>query len=753
MSRIEIHEFSTGIEVKGTPTAWESGGFTGEYMNRTIDPIPQTVLDSIANREFALAEGVVKAEPAIVGRVVKGNDGEIWSVVAVVTRGRDDRGRGVSLYRYFLCQNDGHIETILRWMGQPPREFDPFEKRVIGQPHQANFNPKEVRLDKLEKVQKMLDQMLDQSPPIVFSATERCMPLILNEITRILKPSGDRSWAYKVAMLERPESFQVIYPANSEAEKVISEVLKRRQSSSALISGESDIKTAIGVVINGRVKRKHIETLENALTNPQLDEKYWTSILDKEGALQAIREKVYGDRSVRLLTLKAMLVPTFLPDFLTWLANSKESEKHYNTSLKLQERISRETKTFTEDFPELSKHLKKGICRVIDRLVDQPKIFKELELLLTSQSGLWGQVYPSLSEELENVLNEIKQRQNWQSLENEYPQWSSLLKTINKFWYPQILHDHSDKKLTKYYKNLTELFEKLETTKLAAIFYQIGEGSVPKSVFLEVSGNKGKKNTVLVLGMEINRRQEIGDYVKEVCCFLFKTVDIGGINMPGFIALMILLVVFTGGFTLGRFSGQLFPGVGVSTGKANNNDQKNGKNQESTVSDNNDNDKTEDDQEETQKNPLSEENADKYKQTDEAIEGIKNELTSEIEELAQYNHNVLYEVEIPSNFYENLNDIKTKDIIIHCIKKRIGLKPDFQYSKIKEDNEKWKDFSNAIKEYQKPKFNNPDSADGVISPKGKTQEWLKEDIRKYLKIEDSLELQNPQFSSPITVPQ
>jgi hypothetical protein len=253
--------------------------------------------------------------------------------------------------------------------------------------------------------------------------------------------------------------------------------------------------------------------------------------------------------------------------------------------------------------------------------------------------------------------------------------------------------------------------------------------------------------------MEINRRQEIGDYVKEVCCFLFKTVDIGGINMPGFIALMILLVVFTGGFTLGRFSGQLFPGVGVSTGKANNNDQKNGKNQESTVSDNNDNDKTEDDQEETQKNPLSEENADKYKQTDEAIEGIKNELTSEIEELAQYNHNVLYEVEIPSNFYENLNDIKTKDIIIHCIKKRIGLKPDFQYSKIKEDNEKWKDFSNAIKEYQKPKFNNPDSADGVISPKGKTQEWLKEDIRKYLKIEDSLELQNPQFSSPITVPQ
>ena len=758
MSRIEIHEFSTGIEVKGTPTAWESGGFTGEYMNRTIDPIPQTVLDSIANREFALAEGVVKAEPAIVGRVVKGNDGEIWSVVAVVTRGRDDRGRGVSLYRYFLCQNDGHIETILRWMGQPPREFDPFEKRVIGQPHQANFNPKEVRLDKLEKVQKMLDQMLDQSPPIVFSATEPCMPLILNEITRILKPSGDRSWAYKVAMLERPESFQVIYPANSEAEKVISEVLKRRQSSSALISGESDIKTAIGVVINGRVKRKHIETLENALTNPQLDEKYWTSILDKEGALQAIREKVYGDRSVRLLTLKAMLVPKFLPDFLAWLANSKESEKHYNTSLKLQERISRETQTFTEDFPELSKHLKKGICRVIDRLVDKPKIFKELELLLTSQSGLWGQVYPSLSKELENVLNEIKQRNNLQSLRSEYPQWSNLLDKINKFWGTQILHDHSDEKLTKYYKNLTKLFEKLETTKLAAIFYQIGEGSVPKSVFLEVSGNQlPKKNTVPVLGMEINQRKEIGDYVEDVYFFFFETVNIGEVSMPRFIALIILLVVFTGGFTLGRFSVQLDPVIGrlvqFVTGKAQNNDKKNGNNQQSTFVQNNDNGKTEDVQEETQENRLSIENTDRYQQTDEAIEKIKNKLTSEIERQAQYNYNVpqynynvLDKAGIPNSFYMDPNNIKTKDIIIYCIKETIGLQPNFQYSKIQEDDAKWEEFSNAIKKYQKDNDAQGKNADGVISPNGQTQKWLEQDIRnKCLKPPT---VKNPQPNPP-----
>ncbi|MDV7394892.1 hypothetical protein RZS08_26140, partial [Arthrospira platensis SPKY1] len=49
--------------------------------------------------------------PAIVGRQVGG-----YSVVAVVSRGRDDRGRSVSLYRYFWCEGKDYIEAILRMM-------------------------------------------------------------------------------------------------------------------------------------------------------------------------------------------------------------------------------------------------------------------------------------------------------------------------------------------------------------------------------------------------------------------------------------------------------------------------------------------------------------------------------------------------------------------------------------------------------------------------------------------------------------
>jgi len=226
-NKIEIHEFSTGIEVKGTPTAWESRGFTGEYMNRTLDKIPQAVLDSIANREFALCEGVVKEEPAIVGRVVRGY-GESCSVVAVVASYRDDRGRVADLYRYFLCQGDRGIETILRWMDKPLLwVFNPFDNRAIGQPHQVDVSSIYYEKVSLENYK----EILSQSPPIIFPAEKSCKPLILNEITLSLTYHCDRSWAYKVPMLERPESFQVIYPVDAKAETVIREVLDRRQNS------------------------------------------------------------------------------------------------------------------------------------------------------------------------------------------------------------------------------------------------------------------------------------------------------------------------------------------------------------------------------------------------------------------------------------------------------------------------------------------------------------------------------------------
>lgn len=94
---IKIHEFSTGIRAEEIADGvWRSLGFTGQYMNMTLERIPEAVERSIANREFAVTEGASTEQPAIIGRVV-GTGKDAWSVIAVVTRGRDEKGRSVSV--------------------------------------------------------------------------------------------------------------------------------------------------------------------------------------------------------------------------------------------------------------------------------------------------------------------------------------------------------------------------------------------------------------------------------------------------------------------------------------------------------------------------------------------------------------------------------------------------------------------------------------------------------------------------------
>ncbi|PNK08470.1 hypothetical protein CEP12_07000, partial [Cylindrospermopsis raciborskii S14] len=121
----EIHEFSTGIQFEQRGNSWVSTGFTGRYMNSTIGEIPKVVERSIANEEFALAEGSSTEKPAIIARILGSGD-DIWSVIAVVTRGRDEVGRSAAFHRYFLCQGDHKLRVILAWWEQNNRPtFNP----------------------------------------------------------------------------------------------------------------------------------------------------------------------------------------------------------------------------------------------------------------------------------------------------------------------------------------------------------------------------------------------------------------------------------------------------------------------------------------------------------------------------------------------------------------------------------------------------------------------------------------------------
>ncbi|NJN61149.1 MAG: hypothetical protein HC795_06110 [Coleofasciculaceae cyanobacterium RL_1_1] len=701
---VDIYEFSTGIEIKRTARGWESGGFTGDYMNRTIDPIPKAAIDAITNREFALAEGATLTNPAIVGREVTGY-GETWSMLAVVTRGLDDRGRGVSLYRYFLCRGGGHLEAILRWMGSSVRVFDPFEDRVMGRSHRVEFSPRPVPL------KPEFEALLLMMPPIIISATEVCTPLVLDRITQEIAGSDARSWAYQVAALERPEYFQVIYPASASAEAVFRQVLTSRPAA-ALVAGEGAIVSALKALVNDRVKPGNLEVLENACGNPQITEAFWAKLFDKQGAGKAIAEAIYGSRNVRLLTLKAILIPRFLPTLLAWLKNSGRSDEQYSASLVLQSKILDSCTDFSRACPGLTVMLKQGIGGLLNYLIDKPQVLAEAQFLLTEPGGLWFYVWRSLSVELEHDLAVMggyvsgSQTSGFQT--TGCKDMAIFLDKLKPFWISSTRQDAR-------FLVLAELFDVTPMSQLTAIFYQFAEGSVPKSVFFRVAG---EGQYAKLFGLYVRRRMTAVDYVR---LFLLEPIDFGGIEMPKAIVGLILLIAFTSGL-LGSW--------GLNEVLTNNSskDNLNAKTQSSpsptpTPT--------------TQPTPTSpdptapsisqkqlEQAESSLEETKKTIGKIKTYLESELtsDELSEINKKWRGD---RSKYPKNPGYNEGFYIALESI---LELK-DFSYSDFDNDGDEIRKFLNAVYEYQ---FKNNLVPDGIISQKGETQEKFKSAIKQYL---------------------
>ncbi len=177
---IRIDEFSTGINVQGTANNWCSVGFTG-YMNCTINPIPPVVQNAISNQLFAVSEGDATDTPAMVGREVEEN-GEAWSVLAVVSRANDEKGRGISVYRYFLTQGKGKLEDLVRWYSQSGGlKFNPFDSKTLNQ--YREYTPLTVTNTDLLGKDEFKELLRKEGTDTIIAPNDLvCPPLIINEL-------------------------------------------------------------------------------------------------------------------------------------------------------------------------------------------------------------------------------------------------------------------------------------------------------------------------------------------------------------------------------------------------------------------------------------------------------------------------------------------------------------------------------------------------------------------------------------------
>jgi hypothetical protein len=534
---------------------------------------------------------------------------------------------------------------------------------------------------------------------------------------------------YQIAEGSVPKNlFDSILPSDKKSESIIlfnKKIDRKKNVGDRISSVVNDVQTnfvsspseAIRKLINNSVKWEYLTTLNDALDdsieNQPNDNESLKLLCDKLGAKGALDKNSYSERIIKLLTLKAMLMPDFLPPFLKWLAQSKKSET-YSVSQNLQTEILEEVPKFTQDCSKLSEQLKCGICIVIHSLVDDPHILEESKWLLT-EPGLWSKVYQeSLSGELEHDINLIRDHINEKQdlpFHREYPKWMELLNDIKKFWLPQQPGD--DRYLT-----LGDLFDAVKTQNLAQVFYGIGgyDQYIQSDSFDGVERQKVAQVSHAIGGNEATESSIPENNPQEAAGESKGSVKNGNTEdmWRKMVWILLIVVVFLAGLTLGGSSVYLlyYPEIEARrTGK--NNDESSGQ--------------TEGNPEKSGTTSLSLENQDNYNKTDKAIERISKNLTPNIEKLAQEN---TLPIDIPFRFYnnKNVNDINKKGIVTYCLKKIIKLSEKIEYSKITENDAKWQEFSDAIKKYQEDKRPRLKKFDGVISVDKNTQKVLQEDI-------------------------
>ncbi|MDK2408659.1 hypothetical protein QHH11_10220 [Aphanizomenon sp. PH219] len=537
---IEIHEFSTGIHFQQRVNGWVSLGFTGQYMNATINPIPQVVERSIANQEFALTEGSSTENPAIIGRIV-GSGNDAWSVMAVVTRGQDEVGRSAAFYRYFLCQGDNNLRFILTWWEQDqkptfnPLDFEGSPFLFMGESGQPHLTKEDESLP------------FEQDQAIVLPAENQSDLFTLNALAIIKFNKSKKvlpvAWAFNVEALEKPERFQVIQPASQRAYDVLKRAIANAaQVVSAINIDEAALKSAIRSLMNSStVKPEAVQEIVKGLENKDVTADYWESLFNAQGADKAIKQKIYSSQMVRLITLRAMVIPETLPQFLAWLnvQAGKKPDENQTVSLDFQ-------KAIRASFPK--EQLTKGIRYLLLNLLNKKISVDSLcwSLMIDGSAWVYAQkeFIADIRDDLQLICNYFSSprtssksssytdphsvltsgssfaSQNDSQFHHVQPpikkdSWQDNFKYQKQIW-ANLINSWQGIQQGYYkieeYQPFAELFENLRQYDLAAYFYQVSDGIVAKNLYYEVANQQHRRSPV-IFGVEIEPKKNLIDHV------------------------------------------------------------------------------------------------------------------------------------------------------------------------------------------------------------------------------------------------
>ena len=490
---LHIHEFSTGIKPDGTYDKWISRGFTTQYINSTLSEIPFKVERSIKNEEFTIG---VQSTVAIIGRIIYGdesNPGD-WSVVAIATPAQDEVPRNFPLYRYFVAEGADSLSKIVAWLDFRAKQgrlpiYNPFEIKTVGQPNISTAPIVKVKED---------GAWLRDSPTPLIIPSEQATKYPFSVIDSLARQKAQMvnqptSWAYNVEALEKPERFQIILPASDRALSLIQQALATKPKEQAASSiDEKALKQAIkGLADNPTVKAEQWQTfVENifvvasAFPDPDKAGDYWRRLFDGQGASNAIKQGIYTQPMVRLLTIRAIALPETLPDFLQWLQVGTSKKGSYGeTSLEFQEQLSGLSQE-----PRLKEFLIEGVRDLVGKVLTKAVSPEGAAWLLLSKQSLWypfrNQLITDFRHDLKVVGNLARGMSSQDRLIISGKFWDKIWKEIQPYWIDSL------RSFDEKYVPLAYLFDQLGDSFVSAHFCQLSYGQVPSQLFKQAFPSK-----------------------------------------------------------------------------------------------------------------------------------------------------------------------------------------------------------------------------------------------------------------------
>jgi len=312
------------------------------------------------------------------------------------------------------------------------------------------------------------------------------------------------------------------------------------------MNSETSLRPAIRKLIHSsQVKPEAVRVIVEELENENVTAEDWETLFNKEGAEIAIKQKIYSPQLVRLITLRAIVIPETLQEFLAWLniQGSKKPDQHQTISLELQ-------KDIRPLFPQ--EQLRKGINYLLVNLLNKQISVDCVYWLLTTDGSAWFYARKKFITDVKydlQLIDDYSTGQLNQKFFNRLKSRKQVWATLISNWQGIQKGNHKSEE----YQPLAELLARLKEYELAAYFYQVSQGHVTNDLFhnmtyekyLRLNPNEHKLSKILfdellyqeyrnshitVYGLQMKRKPTLIAFMSN---FIWEKLILTSINFAG----------------------------------------------------------------------------------------------------------------------------------------------------------------------------------------------------------------------------